>query len=125
MDTKQFLSSVLSEEGYYCTVGIKDGQTVQKFYSSIDSLVETAENFDLDGYDAYYALGTFDDQNSRKADNVKQLKALFLDLDCGEGKPYPTQSDAIAALKDFCKHYVLPKPTSVVNSGRGVHVYWV
>lgn len=125
MDTKQFLSSVLSEEGYYCTVGIKDGQTVQKFYSSIDSLVETAENFDLDGYDAYYALGTFDDQNSRKADNVKQLKALFLDLDCGEGKPYPTQSDAIAALKDFCKHYALPKPTSVVNSGRGVHVYWV
>ncbi len=51
------------------------------------------------------------------------IKSLFLDLDCGEGKPYSTQQDALIALKAWYKKYELPRPT-VVNSGRGLHVYW-
>jgi len=124
METKQFLSNVLSDEGYYCVVGIKNNKTVQKFYDSLESLAESAVNLDTEGYDAYFALGTFVECTSRKADNVQQLKALFLDLDCGTGKPYATQHDALIALRGFYKKYDLPKPTSVVNSGRGIHVYW-
>ena len=124
MDTKQFLSSVLSDEGYYCVVGIKNNKTIQKFYESLDAVAKTAVSLDTEGYDAYFALGTFVEGTNRKADNVQQLKALFLDLDCGVGKPYDTQHDAIVALRGFYKKYELPKPTSVVNSGRGIHVYW-
>lgn len=124
METKQFLSTVLGDEGYYCVIGIKNKKTIHKFYDSLDAVVETAVNFDSEGFDTYFALGTFVEATRRKADNVKQIKALFLDLDCGKGKPYVTQHDAIKALREFCKSYDLPKPTSVVNSGRGVHVYW-
>ena len=123
MDTKQFLSTVLGGDGHYCVVGIKDGKTVQKFYDSVPALAQTAADLDSNGYDTYFALSTFADAK-RKASNVVQVKALFLDLDCGEGKPYPTQHDALIALRDFYKHYELPAPTSVVNSGRGLHVYW-
>jgi hypothetical protein len=125
METKQFLDTVLSDEGYYCVVGIKNGRTVQKFYSSLDSIAETATSLDVDGCDTYFALSTFIENTSRKAENVRYIKALFLDLDCGQDKPYSTQTNALTALSSFCKHYKLPTPTIAVNSGRGVHIYWV
>ena len=126
MQTKQFLSAVLDDQGFYCVLGrrTKDKHTVQKFYDSIDSVVDSALNFDQQGYDAYFALSTFNIANSRQAENCNKLKALFLDIDCGEGKPYATQSDAITVLRGFCNNFSLPKPTAIINSGRGLHVYW-
>ena len=53
------------------------------------------------------------------------MNSFFLDLDCGLGKPYADQSEGVAALKAFVKTVGLPKPTAIVNSGRGVHAYWV
>ena len=135
METKEFLSAVLGDEGYYCIVGIQkivdeDGKEKSKvrpkFYTSVEAAAEAAHNFDVEGFDSYYTPATFEDSNKgRKAENALQVKALFLDLDCGEGKPYPTQSDALRALRDFRKKYSLPQCTAVVNSGRGLHVYWI
>lgn len=123
--TKELLSSVLGDTGYYCVVGLKqnESKTIQKFYETIDEAVEAANDLSGDGFDAYYGLATFTDNKSRKNDNVSQLRSLFLDLDCGVGKDYETQSDAIIALRTFCKKLKFPKPI-LVNSGRGVHVYW-
>lgn len=125
MDTKTFLEAVLGNEGNYCVWANRtsDGRKVQKFYPAIDALLHSAQNLDAEGYDAYFALATFDEAGSRGANNVKQLKALFLDLDCGSSKDYATQADAINALRKFCKTLNLPRPT-LVNSGRGIHVYW-
>jgi hypothetical protein len=125
METKTFLKSVLGDEGFYCVFAYrpKDNRRIQKFYSSIDAVVDTATQLDADGFDVYFALATFEDGNSRKVNNVKQLKSLFLDLDCGPSKDFATQKDAINALRAFCKEYSLPRPT-MINSGRGVHVYW-
>lgn len=125
METKTFLESVLGDEGSYCVWAnrIADKHKVQKFYPSIDALIHAAQNLDAEGYDAYFALGTFIEAGSREADNVKQLRAFFLDLDCGPTKDYATQTDALSALRSFCKKGQLPRPT-LVNSGRGIHVYW-
>ena len=126
MDTILFLKGVLSREGFYCVFAYrtKDNKRVQKFYKSIGQVADVAKNLDKEGYDVYFALSTFKDSNSRKVPNVKHVNTLFLDLDCGVGKDYETQEKAISALKDFCKKLSLPKPL-LVNSGRGVHVYWV
>lgn len=59
----------------------------------------------------------------RTQDNAAFVKSLWLDLDCGEGKDYPTQRDAILDLVRFVKEARLPRP-AVVNSGYGVHAYW-
>lgn len=125
MDTKTFLEAVLGDEGMYCAWGnrIADSKKVQKFYPTIDALIHAAHNLDSEGYDAYFALGTFDDSGSRVASHVKQLKAFFLDLDCGPSKEYATQPEALSALRSFCKQTKLPRPT-LINSGRGIHVYW-
>jgi hypothetical protein len=125
MDTKTFLESVLGDEGDYCVWAnrISDGRKAQKFYPTIDALIHAAHNLDAEGYDAYFALGTFIEAGSREADNVKQLRAFFLDLDCGPTKEYASQSAALTALRAFCNKVNLPRPT-LINSGRGVHVYW-
>jgi hypothetical protein len=125
METKTFLQSVLGDEGFYCVFAHrpKDSRRVQKFYESIDAVIDSAHQLDADGFDVYFALATFEDAISRKVDNVKQLRALFLDLDCGPSKDFATQKDAVDTLRSFCKEYSLPRPT-MINSGRGVHVYW-
>jgi hypothetical protein len=125
MDTLGFLHSVLADTGFYCVVGLKkDSETrIQKFYPTIEAAVEVAKQLQSNGFDAYYALATFVDGLSRKAVNVQSMKSLFLDLDCGVGKPYATQVEAISALKVFCKAIGAPRPL-LVNSGRGLHVYW-
>ena len=125
MRTEEFLKSILGDVGHYCIVGLKpkEDRRVQKFYESLDDAITVASDLDSNGYDAYFALATFETGDSRKNDNVKQLRSLFLDLDCGVGKDYESQAEAVKALRDFCKKLNLPKPT-LVNSGRGVHVYW-
>jgi hypothetical protein len=124
MDAEKFLSTVLSDEGYYCIVGIKGTKATQKFYTGLDSALAMANSFDLDETNAYFALGTFHEKGSRKAKNVAKIKSLFLDLDIGEGK-HESQASALGELRDFCKEYKLPKPSLFVNSGYGLHVYWV
>jgi len=123
MDTKQFLSTVLSDDGYYCVAGLKNGKMVRKSFDSLDAVVDVANNFDVEERDAYFAPASFVDGASTKGENIHQIKSLFLDLDCGADKPYPTQAEALAALRDFYKAYSLPRPL-IVNSGRGLHVYW-
>ena len=125
METTEFLRGVLSSSGHYCIFAArsKDKKRIQSFYSTIDEVERAANKFDTDGFDVYFALSTFKEPTNRKGDNAHELKSLFLDLDCGPSKEYPTQQAAIEALRSFCKQLSLPRPT-MVNSGRGVHVYW-
>lgn len=130
METREFLESVLSGEGFYCIVGVEElhgekrkAKVKQTFYADLDSAIDAATRYDTDGLHAYYGLATYEEDNSRKNDNVKYLKSFFLDLDCGAGKDYETQAQALQDLRTFCSTLKLPRPT-LVNSGRGIHVYW-
>jgi len=130
MDTLQFLETVLSDNGRYYMVTVKhidnkaiDSALTQTPYLTIEELATRASEADAKGLDAYFALGTFGDANNRKAINVLEMKAFFLDIDCGPEKDYPTKLEAFHALKAFCKKFKLPKPI-IVDSGNGLHVYW-
>jgi hypothetical protein len=86
----------------------------------VEDAVQTLLN---EKFDVYFACAKYEESGSRTNDNVKNIKAFWLDIDCGVGKPYADQGDGLNALKAFCKTVGLPRPT-VVNSGRGLHVYW-
>jgi len=127
MKTEHFLGLVLGQQGNYCVFAANAAadRRKQKFYTSASHVLAAAQQFDNNGYDAYYSLACLTEAGSRKADNVHTLKSFFLDLDCGEGdNKFPTQADAVRRLKDFCKQHRLPRPT-LVNSGSGIHVYWI
>ena len=106
-------------------VGLKGGKPKQIFVASVEEIDSYADALVHKGYDAYFALASFTDDSGRTNNNAAQLNSFFLDLDCGAGKPYADQAEGLAALKEFVKKTALPKPTTVVNSGRGVHAYWV
>ena len=115
METKEFLSEVLSDSGWYCLFGNdteKDRRT-QKFYATINELVDESYILDQQGYDVYFALATFREKGSRKVENVQNLKSLFLDLDCGPSKDFTTQKEAIDKLRKFVRDLKLPKPLMV------------
>ena len=129
MQAKEFLESVLGSDGFYCTVGLKgpkDNVTrVQRLFDNLDDAINEVFRLDAQGFNAYHAQATFETDKNRKQENAKYLKSFYLDIDCGDGpkKDFPTQTEALIALKSFCKSTKLPKPT-IVNSGYGLHVYW-
>ena len=125
MDTDTFFKAVLADAGHYClfAANASASKRTQKFYTDIAYLEADAKELDTQGYDAYFALATFKEKGSRKADNAEYMRSFFLDLDCGPSKDYGTKKEAVIALQGFCKTLQLPKPI-VVDSGRGVHAYW-
>ena len=68
------------------------------------------------GYTYYKAI--------RNAENAVALKSLFIDIDV-KPNAYQTFDDALKALANFLKATGLPKPTTAVQSGAGIHVHWV
>jgi hypothetical protein len=124
MTRTDLLSAVLSSEGWYCVVGLKKtGLPKQVFVQGLDEIDGVVEDLLAKKYDVYFACAKYETDKSRTGGNVKAVKAFWLDVDCGAGKPYATQADGFTALKAFCDAVGLPKPC-VVNSGRGLHVYW-
>ena len=125
METSEFLSRVLGDDGFYCVFAV-NGETKrrkQKFYTTRDDVLKAATQFDDAEYDTYFALATFREGTSREASNAQHMRAVFLDLDCGPGKDFTDQHAAVVALRKFVKQLKLPKPM-LVNSGRGIHTYW-
>ena len=129
MATTDLLTAVLAPEGegWYCIVGLRqDGSKppVQTFHAT---LVEVEAQIDVllqDKCNVYFACAKYKDpKEGRIQPNTGMIKAFWLDIDCGEGKPYENQTEGLNALKSFCKKINMPLP-SVVDSGRGIHAYW-
>lgn len=119
-----FLSTVLATEGLYCVVGLKKGAPKQEFVSTVEQMDALVDDLVQQGYDAYFGCAKFETDEGRTAKNAKWFKSFWLDLDCGEGKEYENQAVALNGLKEFCVSTGLPRPT-IVNSGRGIHAYWI
>jgi hypothetical protein len=134
MSNIDLLNTVLASDGYYCVVGLKGGPPVQSFHETRDEVDIEAQHLMDSGHDVYFALAKFETTASRKKENVKLLRAFWVDIDCGEakavvdektGRPdgYIDQVTAIQELVKFCELVGLSIPL-LVNSGRGIHAYW-
>jgi hypothetical protein len=123
MDTTEFFGRVLPDTGYYVATVINPDRRAQKSYETIDALANAVIRIDIAGGNVYYAMSSFVEAGNRKQSNVELTKSLFIDIDCGEGKPFADQREGAKALKVFLKASALPPPM-IVNSGRGLHVYW-
>jgi hypothetical protein len=122
----EFLSLVLPPTGQYCVVGLgTDKKPKQVFVESIDEVSDYADAMVHKGYDAYFALANFQSDEGRTVANAKELNSFFIDIDCGANKAYADQTEGIEALQKFLASTNFTKPTVIVNSGRGLHAYWV
>jgi len=134
MSEFDLLRSVQPSDGWFAVLGIKKGVIQQRLLADRAEVDEFAKAKVASGWDVYFGVAKYATPDNRLKDNVKSLKAMWLDMDCGESKAvvnpktgrasgYIDQSAALIALKAFLKETRLPKPV-VVSSGRGLHVYW-
>lgn len=91
-----------------------------------DSSTENNVYYSMAAYKAAEYTNKKGKRERRGQEGVAQLKCFWVDMDC-KGKPtdYLTQIDAVKDIKRLCTTTSLPLPTLVVNSGYGVHAYWV
>lgn len=132
-EQQDFLMKLLPKKGCKC-VFIKefiDGKESIAHHwfktrkSAIAFIIRSCKSKNMQVYVAQASFnekGTID--SGRTQNNAAYLKNFFMDIDCGEGKPYATQAEGKKALLSFCKKYGLPIP-SIVNSGNGLYAHWV
>ncbi|TCZ53947.1 primase-helicase family protein [Roseicella aquatilis] len=138
IDTQEFFDTILPAQGLRCiAVPHSEGGFKHQWCQDNAEAATVAGLLDRKGGNVFYALAGFTDtaldkernergklvHGGRKQANVGWLKAFWADLDCGEGKPYPSARDALVSLKNFLDLTGLAKPW-IVSSGRGLHVYW-
>lgn len=119
----EFLESVLPDEGYKCAFVVSGDRKFNRFFSTHAELADFILREDALGRTTYHACAVFGAPDSRKGANALGAAALWLDVDCGDGKAYATPVDGAAAVDAFCRKNLLPAPL-YVGSGYGVHVYW-
>jgi hypothetical protein len=137
MENFDLLEYVLPKGGYYCVLALESGNYAgTKLIATREEAQTLIDKYLARQQDVYFAVAKFKDPTKgRVQTNVQALKAVWLDIDCGEkkaevngktGRPdgYIDQATGAKKLKEFCETVGLPQPT-LVNSGRGLHVYWV
>lgn len=126
MDNDHFYASLFPSEGVRVLAVFKNGlgsAPVHFFYDSNEDLLEAAALWDGRSRNVYHACAVYAEPTNRKGDNVAAVKALWLDLDVGEGKPYSTAKEAAQAVENFRLNVGL-QPPHYVKSGGGVHAYF-
>lgn len=124
MDGFDLLTTVQPANGWYAVVGIKGDSKQQELVETREEFDEWVSHFKRTKRNIFFGVAKYKDGSSRAKHNVQALKSFWLDIDCGPTKDYATQEEGLVGLQQFCKTVGLPKPV-IVNSGRGLHVYWV
>tara|TARA_R110002167_G_scaffold117114_2_gene292798 strand:- start:5215 stop:7941 length:2727 start_codon:yes stop_codon:yes gene_type:complete len=125
METREFLDRVLPLEGgqyFGASIG-PDDRYKQNKLDSIDALAAYIESRNKQRHNVYFATGVYDDRREAKFTQFK--KALYLDIDTGDGKPYATKKEAVGEVLRFVKDTGFLRPNIIVDSGNGIHCYWV
>src|SRR5215472_683205 len=148
MDTRGFLDRLVADGNYIIACWKNEKGVFHRGYRRADfkaaaGLAQWCAN---QGWDAYYAMASFKlaqatgtdtlhvDKFSirRTHDNAQGLKCFWADLDIsrpGDGKNpasvYADLNAAVAWVIAFRKATGMPNPNVWVQSGWGMHVYWV
>ncbi len=77
---------------------------------------------------SYYLTHNGFTSRTRKTEALRQLNALFFDLDCHDATESETRiavDRALQALNGAVRAATLPEPTMIIDSGRGLQLFYV
>lgn len=107
-------------DGYIQILKIKENKKVE---------IENVRYEDLDKIEKYKGQeNIFITPNTmympvRRVENIRQLRALFQDIDCE--KNGLDKTEVIYLIWILYYQDKIPKPSLVIDSGRGLHIYWI
>lgn len=126
MTPLDFIAAVVPSAGYLCIAELSTKKKQHVFVQDVKEFAPALDEFNAKNFDTYFALGSFVESGSRTISNALYMRSCFMDIDCGEGKAYPSKQAAATALDEFLQKTelgILGNPW-VVSSGGGLHVYW-
>lgn len=136
--TFEFLDAVLPDAGFFCLAAeLPDGKREHKVFDTVEEAAAFAER-ESRRRGVHFAPHSLAERRvwneaeqryqTRTKLNVKATRCFYFDLDVRHGAPdaehYGSQREAVAAMEGFCADTGLPLPM-FINSGHGVHVYWI
>lgn len=127
----RLLSVMWCSKDAFHQIGIMDRNTKVFRNLPVKNVIDALNQLDnIDkNSDSYFACAEYLSSDKRTAANVSGACAFWMDIDCGKDKDadkkgYLTKEIAKQELNSFCEKVVIPKPTHIVDSGNGLHVYW-
>lgn len=105
-------------DGYIQIVNIDKDKKIKIYNTNINGLSSMVQQF-KNKSDFFITPNTFY-KPKRNVNNIRQFRALFIDIDCGEDNI----NSAAYRVFELSDNGVIPKPTMIIDSGRGIHVYW-
>lgn len=95
---------------------------IRRFWKSVEALAEDWDEVikaNARGHNVYFGVVPRDPANDHKLPEPLVLTCLWVDIDIAHDKPFKSIKRALKLLRRFKL-----KPTMVVKSGHGLHVYW-
>ena len=122
MELRKYNKQLFDEttDGYIQVLKLKDHENVKIENVRYEDL-EKIENYK--GQEDVFITPNTMYMPFRKVENIRQFRALYQDLDCE--KLGLEKSEVVYIMWLLYYEEKIPKPSLVVDSGRGLHVYWV
>lgn len=105
-------------DGYIQLIKFKNKKIIKIYNTNISGLREVVEEVEGEA-DTYITPNTMY-KPFRKVENIRQFRALYIDIDGVEDDQIGTSYKIL----ELAENKVIPKPSMIVNSGRGIHIYW-
>lgn len=105
-------------DGYVHVAKFNDGSIVKIYNTRLKGLREVVE--EVKGEEDTYITPNTIYLPKRRIENIRQFRALYIDLDSTEGD----QLYISYLIFELAENGEIPKPSMIVDSGRGIHLYW-
>lgn len=105
-------------DGYIQIFNLDNGKVGKVFNTENEALRDVVE--DIEGQlDFFITPNTFY-KPYRQVNNIRQFRALYTDIDNCEGD----KLNVAYTVFEMANNNIIPMPTMIVDSGRGLHIYW-
>lgn len=120
MAASQYVKHLYSNdpEGYIQILQLREGQAIKVLNTDIKGIVEVVQEQEGQA-DTYITPNTFYIPG-RSNNSIRQFRALYIDLDLDQY----SKTEAFYEIYLKAAQGEIPKPTMIVDSGRGLHCYW-
>lgn len=107
-------------EGFVQVLQLNNGRVLRIYNTDCKGIKEVVEDM-LGEEDTYITSNSFYIPK-RSSDTIRHFRALFSDIDLDLDKI--GKAEAVYMVYDLAYKGKIPKPTMIVDSGRGLHIYW-
>ena len=105
-------------EGYIQVLQLRDNQVLKIYNTEVEGIIEVVQ--EQQGLEDVYITPNSFYIPKRSNDNIRHFRALYIDLDIKEF----SKTETFYQIYMLAAKGKIPKPTMIVDSGRGLHLYW-